>query len=144
MQNELLTIREAPAPARPAPALARRAFPALSKTTGIMMTHTRNFFGNRFVYAVISQRAHGLSIGVNMNPDKFCNFDCVYWEVDRREISRDAHVDLEIMSAELRAMLILAHERKIRELPGYQSVPEGLLDLKELALSGDGEPTLCP
>ena len=32
----------------------------------------------------------------------------------------------------------------MRELPGYESVPEDLLKLKEVALSGDGEPTLCP
>ncbi len=109
-----------------------------------MTTHSRKFFGNRFVYAVISQRAHGLSIGVNMNPDKFCNFDCVYCEVDRHEIRSHAQVNLDLLSAELRAMLNLAREKRIRELPGYESAPEHLLQLKELALSGDGEPTLCP
>jgi wyosine [tRNA(Phe)-imidazoG37] synthetase (radical SAM superfamily) len=48
------------------------------------------------------------------------------------------------MSAELSKMLTLAHLGTIRELPGYQTVPEDLLQLKEVALSGDGEPTLCP
>lgn len=43
----------------------------------------REFLGNRFVYAVISQRAHGLSIGINLNPNKACNFDCAYCEVNR-------------------------------------------------------------
>ena len=71
-----------------------------------MTARSRNFFGNRFVYAVISQRAHGLSIGVNMNPDKFCNFDCVYCEVDRRELPRDPQVNCEIMSAELRHLYL--------------------------------------
>jgi hypothetical protein len=37
----------------------------------------RDFLGNRFVYAVISPRARGLSVGVNMNPDRFCDFNCV-------------------------------------------------------------------
>ena len=37
----------------------------------------RDFLNNRFVYAVISARAHGLSLGVNMNPDKRCSFDCL-------------------------------------------------------------------
>ena len=109
-----------------------------------MASRSRRFFDNRFVYAVISQRARGLSIGVNTNPDKFCNFDCVYCEVDRREPPRDTQVDVDVMSAELRQMLRLAHMNKVRELPGYQSVPEELLRLKEVALSGDGEPTLCP
>jgi len=119
--------------------------PALTtKAAGLIASHSRKFFDNRFVYAVISQRARGLSIGVNMNPDKFCNFDCVYCEVDRRERPRDRHVDVDVMSQELRQMLWLAHTDKIRELPGYQSVPDELLRLKEVALSGDGEPTLCP
>jgi sulfatase maturation enzyme AslB (radical SAM superfamily) len=43
----------------------------------------RNFLANRFVYTVISPPARGLSIGVNMNPNRDCNFDCVYCEVDR-------------------------------------------------------------
>ena len=47
----------------------------------------RNFLDNRFVYTVVSARARGLSIGINMNPDRFCNFDCVYCEVNR-EIAR--------------------------------------------------------
>ncbi len=44
----------------------------------------RNFLDNRFVYTVVSPRARGLSIGINMNPDRFCNFDCVYCEVNRK------------------------------------------------------------
>ena len=35
----------------------------------------RDFLGNRFVYAVISSRAGGLSLGVTVNPDKRCNFE---------------------------------------------------------------------
>ncbi len=105
---------------------------------------SRNFFGNRFVYALISQRARGLSIGVDMNPAKACNFDCVYCEVNHREAPRDTQVNLADLAAELRKMLTLAQTGGIRELPGYQSVPAELIQLKEVALSGDGEPTLCP
>jgi wyosine [tRNA(Phe)-imidazoG37] synthetase (radical SAM superfamily) len=104
----------------------------------------RSYFGNRFVYAVISQRAHGLSIGVNLNPDKFCNFDCAYCEVDRRSVPKDARIDLDGLATELEEMLGRAFYRRMRALPGYESVPEDLLKLKEVALSGDGEPTLCP
>ena len=39
--------------------------------------HTRHFTDFTFVYPVISRRSRGLSIGVNLNPDKVCNFDCV-------------------------------------------------------------------
>jgi hypothetical protein len=38
----------------------------------------RDFLNNRFVYAVISPRSRGLCLAVNMNPDKTCNFDCLY------------------------------------------------------------------
>ena len=40
--------------------------------------HRRELDANRYVYAVVSRRARGLSIGVNINPDKACNFACPY------------------------------------------------------------------
>src|SRR6478752_2462194 len=40
--------------------------------------HARLFELNRFVYPVLSRRSGGISIGVNLNPDKICNFDCIY------------------------------------------------------------------
>jgi len=144
MEKQLLSTIEAQPPAR----LARPSAPSvpspLSEAFGPTLARARNFFGNKIVYALISQRARGLSIGVNMNPDKFCNFDCVYCEVDRREHGPEARVNVETLSAELAAMLGHVRAGKMRELPGCESVPEDLLALKEVALSGDGEPTLCP
>ena len=104
----------------------------------------RNQLGNRFVYVAISQRARGLSIGVNLNPDKRCNFDCVYCEVDRDTPGRGRKVDLEVMAAELERWLRLQHEGKLGELEWFRNLPPELLELKEVALSGYGEPTLCP
>lgn len=104
----------------------------------------RNFLNNRFVYLVVSQRARGLSVGINLNPDKRCNFKCVYCEVDREEPPQDLGVDLAVMSEELKAILKLVAEKRIGELPGFSRLPPELLELKEVALSGDGEPTLCP
>jgi wyosine [tRNA(Phe)-imidazoG37] synthetase (radical SAM superfamily) len=119
-----------------------------------MSTHTlpratpprpaRNFLHHRLVYCVISQRARGLSVGVNMNPDKRCNFDCVYCEVDRREHSGSARVNITRMTRELEEMLTLARDGRMNEIPEYARTPPELLRLKEVALSGDGEPTLCP
>ena len=37
----------------------------------LFKTHTRSFEDNRFVYAVVSRRSSGVSIGVNLNPDKY-------------------------------------------------------------------------
>ncbi len=45
--------------------------------------HQRTFEANKFVYPVLSRRSRGISIGVNLNPDKVCNFDCIYCQVDR-------------------------------------------------------------
>lgn len=109
-----------------------------------MPTLRREFFNQRFVYCVISQRAGGLSIGINMNPDQRCNFNCAYCEVDRSvKLDVPPEVDLDVMIEELQQTLQLVNSRSLRSL-GYQGVPEELLRLKEIALSGDGEPTLCP
>jgi len=105
---------------------------------------SRNYFNNRFVYLVVSQRARGLSIGVNLNPDKHCNFKCAYCEIDCSTPARDWVVDLQVMAAELENFLGLVRENRIAELPGFGHLPPDLLQLKEVALSGDGEPTLCP
>jgi wyosine [tRNA(Phe)-imidazoG37] synthetase (radical SAM superfamily) len=103
----------------------------------------RDFLGNRFVYAVISSRAGGLSLGVNMNPDRNCNFDCSYCEVDRRSPSPESKLVVEVMEAELRETILAVQQGKLRSRPGYQSLPAELLQLRHVALSGDGEPTLA-
>jgi wyosine [tRNA(Phe)-imidazoG37] synthetase (radical SAM superfamily) len=104
----------------------------------------RNFLGNRYVYAVISQRAGGLSIGINLTPDKQCNFHCAYCEVDRSVPGTQSPINLRVLSAELGEMLKRVREHKMGELEWFRHVPDDLLELRELALSGDGEPTLCP
>lgn len=103
----------------------------------------RDFLGNRFVYAVFSPRARGLSIGVNMNPDKQCNFDCIYCEVNREEPAREGNLDVAAMASELEQTLAWVYSGRIRERPRYRQLPGDLLQLRHVALSGDGEPTLC-
>jgi len=107
-------------------------------------THPRDYLGNRFAYLTVSPRARGLSIGLNLNPDKRCNFDCVYCEVDRRFRGGTAAIDLDVLAAELEAMLRLVHDGTLRESPAYAPLPPDLLQLRQVAISGDGEPTLCP
>src|SRR5436190_20132866 len=102
------------------------------------------FLGNRFVYAVISQRAHGLSIGINLNPDKCCNFDCAYCEVNRDVPGRSSVVDTDVLAAELETLLSLTYAQRLHEFPYFQGVPQEFLALKGVALSGEGEPTLSP
>jgi wyosine [tRNA(Phe)-imidazoG37] synthetase (radical SAM superfamily) len=104
----------------------------------------RDFLDNRFVYAVVSARARGLSLGVNMNPDKRCNFDCLYCEVDRRSPPRETKLDVNAMAAELHKTLAFVLAGKLHGRLGYSTLSRELLTLRHVALSGDGEPTLAP
>lgn len=107
-------------------------------------SYARDFLDNRFVYVVISPRAHGLSIGVNMNPDGLCNFDCVYCEVNRHCHRPDRELDLSVMAVELEKTLLLVSSGQLRQLSRYERLSDDLLQLRHVALSGDGEPTLNP
>ena len=104
----------------------------------------RDFLGNGFVYAVISSRAGGLALGVNMNPDKRCNFDCSYCEVDRHAASHEGKLAVDVMAQELHRTLLAVRQGQLRSRPWYHSLPAELLQLRHVALSGDGEPTLAP
>lgn len=104
----------------------------------------RDFLDNRFVYTVLSTRARGLSVGLNLNPDKHCNFDCVYCEVNRSEPTREQRLDVPVMMGELERTLDLIRSGGLRQRPCYRSMPPELLELRHVSLSGDGEPALCP
>ena len=103
----------------------------------------RNFLDNRFVYVVVSPRARGLSIGINMNPDRFCNFDCVYCEVNRELPAVESELDVSVMAAELRRTLELIASGRIREHPAFRGLSDDLIRMRHVAFSGDGEPTLA-
>ncbi len=103
--------------------------------------HPREFEQNRFVYPVLSRRSRGISVGVNLNPDKVCNFDCIYCQVDRRSESETRFVEFDQLMAELEAMLQWVASGEIFTHPQFASVPEHLRRLNDMAFSGDGEPT---
>jgi wyosine [tRNA(Phe)-imidazoG37] synthetase (radical SAM superfamily) len=103
--------------------------------------HARLFEHNRFVYPVLSRRSGGISIGVNLNPDKICNFDCIYCQVDRRSQSETRFVETAALVDELRTTLDLVTSGQIYESPKFREVPAHLRRLNDIAFSGDGEPT---
>lgn len=103
--------------------------------------HTRLFERNRFVYPVLSRRSGGISVGVNLNPDKICNFDCIYCQVDRRSESETRFVETDALLDELRETLALVASDAIYETPKFRDVPAALRRLNDIAFSGDGEPT---
>jgi wyosine [tRNA(Phe)-imidazoG37] synthetase (radical SAM superfamily) len=103
--------------------------------------HPRSFDENRFVYPVVSRRSGGVSIGVNLNPDKICNFDCIYCQVDRVRESQVRFVGQEQLLTELDQMLALVTSGELFEHPRFRDTPQRLRRLNDIAFSGDGEPT---
>lgn len=104
-------------------------------------THSRRYDAHRFVYPVLSRRSRGISVGVNLNPDKVCNFDCIYCQVDRRSEAETRFVELDLLLEELEATLQLVASRELFEDPQFATVPLELRRLNDIAFSGDGEPT---
>jgi wyosine [tRNA(Phe)-imidazoG37] synthetase (radical SAM superfamily) len=106
--------------------------------------HSRRFEEFKYVYPVLSRRSHGISIGLNVNPDKACNFDCIYCQVDRTTESAVKKFDLTIAEQELREMLEMVRSGEIAQHAPFNSVPRELIRLNDIALSGDAEPTTLP
>ena len=104
----------------------------------------RDFLENRFVYVIVSERARGLSVGVNMNPDKLCDYDCVYCEVERRGSPSETRLDVELMARELKSTLALIAADALKKNSHYALLNSDLRQLRHVTLSGDGEPTLSP
>src|SRR5580765_5198757 len=103
--------------------------------------HPRRFETNRFVYPVVSRRSEGISVGVNLNPDKVCNFDCIYCQVDRTTQSETPFVGTQQLLEELEATLRLAASGELFDHPPFQNTPPRFRRLNDIAFSGDGEPT---
>ena len=79
-----------------------------------MLASSCNRFGH---HPVVSRRSGGVSIGVNLNPDKVCNFDCIYCQVDRVSTSETRFVGIEQLLAELDHMLALVRSGELFEHP---------------------------
>ena len=103
--------------------------------------HARVWEDFTYVYPVISRRSGGMSIGINLNVNNACNFDCMYCCVDRSVEPETKHVDLEQIKTELSALLGLVKNGKIWEHEKFKDVPKSLRRLNDIAFSGNGEPT---
>ncbi len=104
--------------------------------------HSRIWRENRYVYPVISRRSRGLSIGINLSPTKECSFRCVYCQVDRTTPPGEK-VELATLIRELHAMLALVAEGELWSDPRFAATPREFRRLRDIAMSGDGEPTAC-
>lgn len=99
--------------------------------------HDRNSAALRYVYPVVSRRAGGVSVGINLNPNNACNWRCIYCQVPNLVRGSAPPVDMALLEAELRTFLSeLMHGDFMQN-----RVPEGARRINDIALSGNGEPT---
>ncbi len=99
--------------------------------------HSRDVAGLRYVYPVISRRAGGVSVGINLNTNNACNWRCIYCQVPDLKLGSAPPVDLPLLEKELRGFL---HELLHGDFMQTR-VPEGARRINDIALSGNGEPT---
>jgi len=99
--------------------------------------HDREAAGLTYVYPVISRRAGGVSIGVNLNVNNACNWRCIYCQVPDLQRGAAPPVDLEKLRSELLGFMRDVLTGDFME----RCVPEGARRLNDIALSGNGEPT---
>jgi len=102
--------------------------------------HRRDAAGMRYVYAVVSRRARGVSVGVNLNPNNACNWQCIYCQVPNLVRGKGPAIDLPLLQSELDSMLEDIVDGDFMQ----RRVPEDSRVLRDIALSGNGEPTTSP
>ena len=112
--------------------------PASART--LLRSHARQFDEGRYVYPVLSRRAGGISIGVNLSVDKICNFRCIYCQVERGPAAAPHAVDLARLAEELDRTVELVASGRIFQETQFRATPAPLRRLNDIALSGDGEP----
>ena len=99
--------------------------------------HSRELSGLKYIYSVISRRAGGLSIGINLNVNNACNWQCIYCEIPNLTRGSPPPIELDVLENELRFFL---HEIIHGD---YMEKNVAIEDrhLKDIAFSGNGEPT---
>lgn len=100
--------------------------------------HSRDIAGLKYVYPVISRRAGGLSIGINVNTNNACNWRCVYCQVPDLIRGAAPEMDFQLLESELRFFL-----KQVLGGGFYDkfNVLQSLRVIKDVAISGNGEPT---
>ncbi len=98
--------------------------------------HSRDSAGLRYVYPVVSRRAGGVSIGINLNPNNACNWRCIYCQVPDLTRGTAPPVDLALLEKELSGFL-----NELQHGDFMQRVPPEARRINDIAISGNGEPT---
>lgn len=97
--------------------------------------HSRDSAGYTYVYPVISRRAGGVSVGINLNPNNACNWACIYCQVPNLVRGAAPKINLQQLESELRSFLSDAVNGDWL----VQNAPQ--CTLQDIAFSGNGEPT---
>lgn len=99
--------------------------------------HNRDISGLRYVYPVVSRRAGGVSIGINLNTNNACNWRCIYCSVPNLSRGTPPPIELDILEQELRSFLTDVLHGDFMQ----RHVSKTDRQLKDIAFSGNGEPT---
>ena len=99
--------------------------------------HNRDVSGLRYIYPVVSRRAEGVSLGINLNVNNACNWRCVYCQVPNLTRGTPPPIDLNLFEQELRMFLAEVLHGDFMQ----RYVAEGDRHLQDIAFSGNGEPT---
>ncbi|MEN9390922.1 MAG: hypothetical protein RL017_219, partial [Pseudomonadota bacterium] len=100
--------------------------------------HPSKFANLEYVYPVFARRSGGLSLGINLNLNKACNWRCIYCQVPGLKRGAPERVDLIKLESELKYMLNIIINTDYLQ----QNLPQGFGRFDDIALAGDGEPTL--
>ncbi len=100
--------------------------------------HNRDKAGLTYVYPVLSRRAGGLSIGINLNINNACNWRCIYCQVPNLIRGSAPSVNLDKLGHELRNFLADVVHGGFYD---REAVPDEYRVIKDIAISGNGEPT---
>lgn len=105
-----------------------------------VVDHNRIFHNFTYVYPVVSRRAGGVSVGINLNPNNACNWQCVYCQVPNLTRGMAPPLDASLLEHELDSFLTEIMQGDF--MTTY--VESDVRVLKDIAFSGNGEPTSCP
>lgn len=109
----------------------------MKRTQLVTSDHSRDSAGMTYVYPVVSRRAGGVSIGINLNPNNACNWRCIYCQVPNLVRGRAPAIDLVLLERELRLFL----DEVLHGNFMLTRVPEAARRIEDVAFSGNGEPT---
>ncbi|MFA6179801.1 MAG: radical SAM protein, partial [Candidatus Methylopumilus sp.] len=99
--------------------------------------HNRDVSGMRYIYPVVSRRAGGVSVGINLNINNACNWRCIYCQVPNLTRGTPPPIELDVLEQELRTFLNSVIHGDFMQ----RFVAEQDRQLQDIAFSGNGEPT---